>query len=134
MVVVPFFIAVIYFNISSTQIYSTTIYCYNTGAVSCNSSLAVNSYTCTCTVSVDAGNISPGCFTKSSRHIAIDNVFNSPFVAVLRHGQVAVQLDFGIAVSINTINIVMAMSLNSDIAVNNYCSLLTSAVCIDADC
>ena len=121
-------------DIGSAQINSCTVCCDGTGAVSCDSSLAVNGYACTCAVSVDAGNVSPGGFTQSSGVLAFDNVIKSPLFAVLSHRQIAMQLDFGIAVSVNAVNIVIAMSLNSGIAGNLYHSLLTCALSINADC
>ena len=133
MVSIALFITVIHnFDISCTQSYSSTICCYSTGAVSCNGSLAINNYAGTCTVSVDTGNVSPGGFTQSSSVFAIDNIFNSPLVAVLSHGQVSMQLDFGIAVSVNAIYVIIAMSFDNSIAVNSYCSLFTSAVNVDS--
>ena len=121
-------------DIGSTQVNGCTICSYNTGAVSCDSSLAVNGYACTCAVSVDAGNISPGGFAQGSSVLSFDNVINSPVFAVLSHGQIAVQLNFGIAVSVNAVNIVIAVSLNSGIAGNLYNSLLACALSINADC
>ena len=122
------------FDVGSAQVNSCTVCCYNTGAMSCDSSLAVNGYVCTCAVSVDAGNVSPGGFTQSSGVLAFDNVINSPVFAVLSHGQIAMQLNFGIAVSVNAVNIVIAVSLNSGVAGNLYHSLLACALSIDADC
>ena len=122
------------FDVGSAQVNSCTICCYYTGAMSCDSSLAVNSYACTCAVSVDAGNISPGGFAQGSSVLTFDNVIKSPFFSVLSHGQIAMQLNFGIAVSVNAVNIVIAMSLNSGIAGNLYHSLLACALSINADC
>ena len=121
-------------DIGSAQVNSCTVCCDGTGAVSCDSSLAVNGYACTCAVSVDAGNISPGGFTQSSSVLSFDNVIKSPLFAVLSHGQIAMQLNFGITVSVNAVNIVIAMSLNSGIAGNLYNSLLACALSINADC
>ena len=128
------FVTVVFnFDISCTQVNGCAVCCYNTRAMSCDCSLAVNSYVCTCAVSVDAGNVSPGGFTQSSGVLAFDNVINSPVFAVLSHGQIAMQLNFGIAVSVNAVNIIVAVSLNSSIAGNLYCSLLACALSIDAD-
>ena len=121
-------------DIGSAQINGCTVCSYNTGAVSCDSSLAVNGYACTCAVSVDAGNISPGGFAQGSSVLSFDNVIKSPLFAVLSHGQIAMQLNFGITVSVNAVNIVIAMSLNSGIAGNLYNSLLACALSINADC
>ena len=129
------FVTVVFnFDISCAQVNGCAICCNHTGAVSCDSGLAVNSYVCTYAVSVDAGNVSPGGFAQSSGVLAFDNVINSPVFAVLSHGQIAMQLNFGIAVSVNAVNIVIAVSLNSGVAGNLYHSLLACALSIDADC